>query len=169
MFKKNSWKEGVFVAGPRIKWDKLLPVCISGDYMNQWEPDPTGRWSARPSPNLNPTLDQPNGQWSTPGRSILTQMPNYPANPLPICVLETPSLLTATNMAGTITYQITVIYSSTLQIELMSGNPQFASWAVVNKDWDQNESNTQLCQGPVGLKNYAYNAANTGLNDCVTR
>ena len=96
-------------------------------------------------------------------------MPNYPANPPPIAVLETPSLLTATNMAGTIMYQITVIYSSTIQIELMSGNPQFASWAYTGLECDQSEANTQLCQGPVGLKNYAFDTARGGYNDCVTR
>ena len=126
--KSFSWKDDIYVAGPRINWDKLLPVCIPGDYMNQWEPDPTGHWTRRAGPNLNPTTPQTNGHWATLGSSVLTQMPNYPANPLPIAVLETPSLLTATNMAGTITYQITVIYSSTIQIELMSGNPQFAGW-----------------------------------------
>ena len=169
--KSFSWKNDVYVSGPRIVWDKLLPVCIPGDYLNVWAPDKSGYWSTRPSPNISPMAQQTDEQYPTPGRSILTQMPNYPASPPPIAVLETPSLLTATNMAGTITYQITVIYSSTIQIEQMSGNPQFAGWNynLGQLHFDQSESNTQLCQGPVGLKNYIYNTAQNGTNDCVTR
>ena len=139
----------------RLVWDKLLPVCIPGDYLNAWQPDKSGYWSHRPGPNLNIDAEPDNREWPTPGRSILTQMPNYPSIPPPMAVLETTSLLTATNLAGTITYQITVIYSSTIQIELMSGNPQFAGWSynVAQNTYDQSEQNTQICQGPVCICN----------------
>ena len=167
--KSFSWKGNTFIEGPILVWDKLLPVCIPGDYMNQWVPDPSGFWSTRPSPNVDPLSHHDTHKKPTPGRSILTQMPNYPANPPPIAALEVPSLLTATNLAGTITYQVTVIYNSTIQVELISGNPQFAGWSFNFKDTDQTESNTQLCQGPVGLKNYVYNRLQGGTNDCVTR
>ena len=164
--KSFSWKHNQYVQGPRIIWDKLLPVCIPGDYLNLWQPDKSGEWSNRPSPNININDQMGRQQTPTPGRSILTQMPNYPSNPPPIAVLETPSLLTATNLAGTITYQITVIYSSTIQIEQMSGNPQFAGWTFHKEPYDQSEGNTQLCQGK---KNYVYNIVPGGTNDCVTR
>ena len=169
--KSFSWKTDHYVEGPRIVWNKLLPVCIPGDYLNQWAPDKTGLWSTRPSPNINTEHNQTDGMWPTPSRSILTQMPNYPSSPPPIAALEVPSLLTKTNLAGTITYQITVIYTSTIQIELMSGNPQFAGWFfnLAQQDYEQSEANTQLCQGPVGLKNYIYNTNRNGTNDCVTR
>ena len=167
--KSFSWKGNTFVEGPIMIWDKLLPVCIPGDYNNRWTPDVTGFWSMRPSPNLDINDQDNNEKTPTPGRSILTQMPNYPANPPPIAALEVPSLLTATNMAGTITYQVTVIFNSTIQVELMSGNPQFAGWCFNLIEPGQTESNTQLCQGPVGLKNYIYNRLQGGTNDCVTR
>ena len=169
--KSFSWKDNLYVEGPHLVWDKLLPVCIPGDYMNQWAPEKSGHWSTRPSPNLTPGVVPSDGYYPTPGRSILTQMPNYPSSPPPKAVLEIPSLLTATNMAGTITYQITVIYSSTIQIELMSGNPQFAGWCynLAQNTYDQSKANTQLCQGPVGLKNYIYNTHANGVNNCVTR
>ena len=92
-------------------------------------------------------------------------------HPVVALLLEVPSLLTKTNLAGTITYQITVIYTSTIQVELMSGNPQFAGWAfnIAQQDYQQSEANTQLCQGPVGLKNYVFNTDRNATNDCVTR
>ena len=167
--KSFSWRGGTFVEGPVMIWDKLLPVCIPGDYKNRWTPDVTGYWSNRPSPNININDQDNNEKTATPGRSILTQMPNYPANPPPIAALEVPSLLTATNMTGTITYQVTVIYNSSIQVELMSGNPQFAGWCYNLIEPGQTESNTQLCQGQVGLKNYIYNRIQGGTNDCVTR
>ena len=104
--KSFSWKRDTYVEGPRIIWDKLLSICIPGDYMNRWAPDNSGGFSTRPSPNIATTKQHTDRMYPTPGRSILTQMPNYPSSPPPVAVLETPSLLTKTNMAGTITYQI---------------------------------------------------------------
>ena len=146
--KSFSWKENIYVPGPRLVWNKLLPVCIAGNYENRWIPDGSGYWSTRPTPNINAQGHHDNQKHPTPGRSILTQMPNYPSSPPPIAALEVPALLTATNLAGTITYQITVIYSSTIQIELMSGNPQFAGWSynIQQEKYEQNEANTQLCR-----------------------
>ena len=167
--KSFSWRGKTFVECPVMIWDKLLPVCIPGDYLNRWTPDATGKWSNNPTPNIDGNNQYGHEDTPTPGRSILTQMPNYPANPPPIAALEVPSLLTATNMAGTITYQVTVIYNSTIQVELMSGNPQFAGWSFNLAEPGQTESNTQLCQGPVGLKNYIHNKTQDGTNSCVTR
>ena len=168
--KSFSWRGKTYVDGPTMIWDKLLPVCIPGDYKNRWTPDVTGYWSNRPSPSIDANNVDQSQQTPTPGRSILTQMPNYPANPPPIAALEVPSLLTATNMAGTITYQVTIIYNSTIQVELMSGNPQFAGWNMnLGTEPGQTESNTQLCQGPVGLKNYLFNRTVDGNNSCTTR
>ena len=169
--KSFSWRENMYVQAPRLTWNKLLPVCIAGDYENRWTPDKTNNWSTRPSPNIRLGANHDDQQHPTPGRSILTQMTNHPSNPPPIAALEVPALLTATNLVGTITYQITVIYSSTIQIELMSGNPQFAGWSynIQQNLYEQSESNTQLCQGPVGLKNYV-SIMNDGItNTCVTR
>ena len=53
--KSFSWKNALYVDAPRIVWDKLLPVCIPGDYLNAWVPDQSGYWSKNPTPNLNPT------------------------------------------------------------------------------------------------------------------
>ena len=55
--KSFSWKGNTYVEGPRINWDKLLPVCIGGDYEGKWQPDTSGFWSTRPSPNQHQGLN----------------------------------------------------------------------------------------------------------------
>ena len=155
------------VDGPIISIDRLIPVEVAGVMRNMWRPDAnTQNFSRRPGPNFDSGKNYAAEQTPTPGRSVLSQMPMYPSAPPPIAVLEIPPILNAENKTGNICWQLTVMYECTIQIETLSGSPQYAGFTPQQTDYYRDKFNsvynhrcTQLCQWPTGLRNYSSNVS----------
>ena len=155
------------VDGPIISIDRLIPVEVQGTMRNMFNPDvQTPNFSRRPSPNYDNKKFYTNEQTPTPGRSVLSQMPMNPSAPPPIAVLEIPPILNAENKTGNICWQLTVMYECTIQIETLSGSPQYAGFTPMQTDFYRNNykavcnhRRTQLCQWPTGLRNYSSNTS----------
>ena len=155
------------VDGPIISIDRLIPVEVAGSMRNMWRPDiNTLNFSRRPGPNYDSEKKYGSEQTPTPGRSVLSQMPMYPSAPPPIAVLEIPPILNAENKTGNICWQLSVMYECTIQIETLSGSPQYAGFTPQQTDFYRDKYNavfnhrrTQLCQWPTGLRNYSSNVS----------
>ena len=153
------------VDGPILSIDRLLPIEVHGAMRNMFRPDgKTMNFSKRPGPNHDDSKDYKDEQMPTPGRSVLSQMPMFPSAPPPIAVLAIPPILNSENKTGNICWQITCMYECTIQIETLSGSPQYAGFMPAQTDFYRDKFSavhdhrrTQLCQWPTGLRNYASN------------
>ena len=156
------------VDGPVLCIDRLIPIEIHGARNGHVLPDEKSPYfSKRPSPNHDNAHVYDRECTPQPGRSCLTQMPMFPSAPPPIAVLEIPPIFNDQNKAGNICWQITCMYECTIQIETLSGSPQYAGFTPTQDVFNTalygavyGNKRTQLCQWPTGLRNYEANITN---------
>ena len=155
---------------------KAIPVEIGSNVMQtfNWVPNGRGISSSKHTGGTYEAANVSNSNQNTaiPGRSCLTQMPMEPSEAPPVAYIEIAPMLTASNEPTKSLWVCTIVYECTIQIETMSGNPQYAGWHVPRDDthlttdlWSRER--TTLCQGPVGMRHYALNNHASGTNPCL--
>ena len=155
------------IEGTLMGFTKHMPIEISSTcnpHDNKWTPGTNMYWQTRTGPNYQvPGHEGDHTNHATPGRSCLSQQPNLPGSPPPIALIEVPPLLNSKDETGHVTWQCTIVYKVTLQVETMSGSPQFAGWQSTRRLAGEGQYNSlmersrsNLYQFPTGVRNYAY-------------
>ena len=161
-----NWASNRYYVGAMLSFSKHMPVeiasFVSGDD-TKWTPGSADQWQIESGPNFQEPDNGVPRKHPTPGRSLLSQMPMAPSSPPPLCVIEIPPLLKSKNEGGKVVWQCMAVYEVTLQIETMSGLPQFIGWHTQRPCAGESKyptmmsrRRTQLCQWPTGLRNYGY-------------